>query len=431
MPEWVKSKKYPGVRFRVHPTRKDGVEPAKYVAIFYKLDGKMKQETIGWSDKRWSEVVPDGNGGVREVLHKINEKRAYAILSQLQENQRLGRKPRTLKEMREMAQQAQQVFEAELAEAESKNMTMSEAFDVYLASAKVDKKDWAHDQTRMVLHVLPHLGDKRLTDVSAADIEMLKIKSLEKNHEPATIKHILQCVRVLYNFCIKRKFYSGENPTLHVKFPKVDNARRRFFSDDQVDTLLSKLEYRHPAVHDMALLSFLTGMRFGEIANLLWQRVDFDNGVIYVVDTKNGETREAYIASSELESMLRQRKQLFDSTPFVIKSKKSIQGLVFPGPKHGGVMKDIPDVFKEVVNDLGYNKGYTDKRQKLTFHSCRHTFGSRLAMQGVPLLTLKELMGHKTIEMTLRYAHLMPDHKRDAVANLRGRKISEVVAVNE
>lgn len=387
----------------------------------------MRQETIGWSDKRWSEIVPDGNGGVKEVLHKINEKRAYAVLSQLQENQRLGRKPRTLKEMREMAQQAQQTLEAELAEAKSRNLTMSDAFDVYLASAKVDKKDWVHDQTRMVLHVLPYLGDKRLSDVSVADIEMLKIKCLEKSHEPATITHVLQCVRVLYNFCIKRGMYSGENPTRHVKFPKVDNARRRFFSDDQVDILLSMLEYRHPDVYDMTLLSFLTGMRFSEIARLLWECVDFENGIIHV-DGKNGETREAYIASGELENMLRRRKQNADATPYVKKSDKSIPGLVFPGPIHGGEMKDIPDVFMKIVKALGYNDGYKDERQRLTFHSCRHTFGSRLAMQGVPLLTLKELMGHKTIEMTLRYAHLMPDHKRDAVANLRGRKITEVVA---
>lgn len=427
MTEWVKSRKYPGVRFRLHPTRKDGVEPAKYIAIFYKLDGKMKQETIGWSDKRWTEIVPDGNGGVREVLHKINEKRAYAILSQLQENQRLGRKPRTLSEMREMAQQAQQAVEAELAEAERKNLTMSDAFDVYLANAKIDKKDWVHDQTRMVLHVLPYLGSKRLSDVGVADIEMLKIKCLEKKHEPATIKHVLQCVRALYNYCIKRGLYSGEIPTRHVKFPKVDNARRRFFGDDQVDTLLAKLEYRHPDVHDMSLLSLLTGMRFGEIARLLWERVDLENGIIHV-DGKNGETREAYLANDELINMLRRRKQIADATPFLKKSDKSIPGLVFPGPVHGGEMKDIPDVFMIIVNELGYNDGYTDARQKLTFHSCRHTFGSRLALQGVPLLTIKELMGHKTIEMTLRYAHLMPDHKRDAVANLRGRKITEVVA---
>ena len=88
-------------------------------------------------------------------------------------------------------------------------------------------------------------------------------------------------------------------------------------------------------------------------------------------------------------------------------------------------MKDIPDVFMKTVEDLGFNEGYEDTRQRLTFHSCRHTFGSRLAQQGVPLLTIKELMGHKTIEMTMRYSHLMPDHKREAVRNMKAKKCAK------
>jgi integrase len=64
-------------------------------------------------------------------------------------------------------------------------------------------------------------------------------------------------------------------------------------------------------------------------------------------------------------------------------------------------------------------------------HSCRHTFGSRLAQQGVPLLTIKELMGHKTIEMTMRYSHLMPDHKREAVRNMRAKKCIKDIASDD
>jgi len=94
-------------------------------------------------------------------------------------------------------------------------------------------------------------------------------------------------------------------------------------------------------------------------------------------------------------------------------------------------MKDIPDIFMKTVDDLKFNDGYEDARQKLTFHSCRHTFGSRLAQQGVPLLTIKELLGHKTIEMTMRYSHLMPDHKREAVRHLRGRKTAKVIPLRK
>jgi integrase len=171
-------------------------------------------------------------------------------------------------------------------------------------------------------------------------------------------------------------------------------------------------------------------LRFGEIAKLRWERVDLENGIIHV-DGKNGETREAYLDNEELVEMFTRRKEIFVTTPFVMKSEKSVCGLVFPGPVHGGIMKDIPDIFMRTVGDLKFNDGYEDARQKLTFHSCRHTFGSRLAQQGVPLLTIKELMGHKTIEMTMRYSHLMPDHKREAVRHLRGRKIAKVISLRK
>lgn len=430
MSEWVKSKKYSGVRYRLHPTRKDGVEPAKYICIFYKLDGKTKQETIGWSDRKWSEIVPDGKGGTKEVTRKINEKQAFMILSELQENQRLGRRPVTLREKREMAEQEQQAIELELAKTQKENLALKDAFDVYLGWAKTNKKDWGHDETRMNLHVLPFLGDKRLSEIRVADIEALKVRCQEKGLSPATVKHVLQCVRAVYNFCIRIGNYTGDNPTRNVKFPRLDNARKRFFSDDQVDALLSALAEKNTDVHDMTLLSILTGLRFGEIAKLRWERVDLENGIIHV-DGKNGETREAYLDNEELVEMFTRRKELFDTTPFVRKSAKSVRGLVFPGSVHGGIMKDIPDIFMKTVDDLKFNDGYEDARQKLTFHSCRHTFGSRLAQQGVPLLTIKELLGHKTIEMTMRYSHLMPDHKREAVRHLRGRKVAKVIPLRK
>ncbi len=85
------------------------------------------------------------------------------------------------------------------------------------------------------------------------------MKCQEKGHSPATVKHVLQCVRAVYNFCIRLGDYVGENPTRNVKFPRLDNARKRFFSDDQVDALLSTLAEKNADVHDMTLLSILAG----------------------------------------------------------------------------------------------------------------------------------------------------------------------------
>ena len=85
-----------------------------------------------------------------------------------------------------------------------------------------------------------------------------------------------------------------------------------------------------------------------------------------------------------------------------------------------------------MVDVLGFNKGVEDPRQKVTFHTLRHSFASWLALQGERLLTIRELLGHKSFAMTLRYAHLVPDEKRKATLRLEqafNKKNGEIAAV--
>jgi len=72
------------------------------------------------------------------------------------------------------------------------------------------------------------------------------------------------------------------------------------------------------------------------------------------------------------------------------------------------------------VKDLGLNDGITDRRQKLVFHSLRHTFASWLVQMGKPLYTVSQLLGHSDLKMTMRYAHLAPDTQRAAAMELEG-----------
>jgi integrase len=95
------------------------------------------------------------------------------------------------------------------------------------------------------------------------------------------------------------------------------------------------------------------------------------------------------------------------------------QGLVFPS-KTGEPMGQVSATFMRTVDALGWNKGITDYRQKIVFHSLRHSYCSWLAIAGVPLYTLAQLSGHETMSMVQRYSHLSPGTLREAVSLLNG-----------
>jgi len=98
---------------------------------------------------------------------------------------------------------------------------------------------------------------------------------------------------------------------------------------------------------------------------------------------------------------------------------------IFKDHRKGGKVNSISQTFRKVVFKLGFNHGIDDRRKKITFHNLRHTFGAWLAIQGEPILIIKELLGHKSITMTLRYAHLIPDQKRRAILNLESAHIKK------
>jgi len=133
-----------------------------------------------------------------------------------------------------------------------------------------------------------------------------------------------------------------------------------------------------------------------------------EDGRIFVKDTKNKRNRHAYI-TAEIREMLTRRYKGQQKTNRVFDT---------------GRIKDLYQMvmyyFRLAVNELGLNDGLTDHRQKLVFHSLRHTFASWLVQMGKPLYTVCRLMGHSSIKMTERYAHLAPDTQRAAAMELEG-----------
>ena len=143
-----------------------------------------------------------------------------------------------------------------------------------------------------------------------------------------------------------------------------------------------------------------TGMRKEEILSLEWEKhVDLKHGFILLDITKNGDRREIPI-NQTLKNTLQGIPRRLDS-PYVFIDQD------------GKRFKNVRRSFHSALRKTGI--------KDFTFHDLRHTFASHLVMSGVDITTIKELLGHKTLSMTLRYAHLAPSHKVNAVEILDGK----------
>jgi integrase len=295
------------------------------------------------------------------------------------------------------------------------------------------------DKSRYENHLKARFDNKRLDEISPFDLERMKSEMAKSGIAPKTISHCLGLLRAMYNKSIEWNLYQGENPVKKIKMPTVQNARDRFLSMEEAEKLLMALkrnpqikkeykETKDPKLHDIALLSLHTGARAGEIFNIKKQDVDFENELIALRDTKNTETRYAPM-TAEVKKMLKRRIESLRDGETTEPSDNS-NSHVFTD-KDGKKINEVSNAFNRIVNDMGFNDGVTDSRQRVVFHTLRHTFASWLAIQGTPLYTIAKLMGHKSIAMSERYAHLSPDHKKEAVKNLEAgfKRKAKVISI--
>jgi integrase len=378
-----------GIKYREHETRKHGKQKDRYFFIRYTLDGKDKKEALGWASEGWS------------------EKKAAEYLFELKKNQRTGDGARTLAEKREQAQKQKEEEEAKTKEEESKTITFSEVFEKYIVQAQHDKSiSSCRDEVCFFKNwIQPVMGNLSMSEITPDTLNSLKKTVLENGKTPRTATYILAVVRQVFNYAKNHDLYLGENPVSKIKKPSCDNRRIKFLTKKEANALLEYLKGISKQLHDMSLLSLHCGLRAGEVFHLTWNDVDFEHEVLSIKDTKSGRNRSA-IMTPDVKIMLEENKENSNSN-----------GLVFISAV-GTEIDAISKSFARAVKTLGFNNGIDDPRQKVVFHTLRHTYASWLVMSGVDLYTVQKLMGHSTISMTERYSHLAPDHLKKAVRML-------------
>ena len=357
------------------------------------MAGKDREEGAGWASEGMSAA------------------RAAELLAMIKANARTGAHPQSLAEMRAMAEEARQKEEAR-AKLESRALVTVNAFwsAEYIPVALSAKKPATVESERFLYKkwIEPAIGDIPLQKITPAMVEAIARHARASGKRPATIRYILAVISQIWSLARAHGITSDESPTKRVKKPRADNRRMRFLLPDEARRLLEALAERSMDTHDEALLSLFAGLRAGEIHALTWADIAMDSGTLYIRDPKSKVCRHAFI-TPEIRVMLERRR--------VENAEKG--GYVFPSAK-GGRRRWTSDTFERVVKDLGLNAAVEDPRLKVVFHTLRHTFASWLVQKGTPLYTVAELMGHSTLEMTRRYAHLAPDSMRAAAMGLSG-----------
>lgn len=387
--QWFKTN-FPGVRYRKHPARKNGVNLDQYFTIRYKLNGKDKEEGLGWAKEGWTAA------------------KAYERLKELKENRKAGQGPQTLAEKRLIEQERRDIAEQERIQANKGNITFGQFMtDTYLPQSKLDKKAKSHEIEAMLYerYIADIIGALTFPTISAFHMEKIKKTMTDKKLSARTIEYTLQTIRQGYHMARKLGIYTGESPTKAVKWPKLDNMKLRYLSIDEAETLLAALAAKSLNLHDEALLSLHCGLRFGEIAALTWSCVNFVAGTLAILNAKTG-SRTAYL-TGRAKTMLENRKQ---GNP---------DELIFPKrTKKAGVMAQSSKTFSRVVDELGFNKGVTDRKQRVTFHTLRHTYATHLYESTHDLYLTQRSLGHSTGTMTARYAKMSESRLREGAAAL-------------
>ena len=373
---------YPGVFYR---ERERQGKKDKYFVIRYRVHGKQIEEGLGW-----------GSEGK-------NAKKASLTLGELRQNHSIGDGPNTLRNKRRAAFEREEAEKARLAKEAEAKKTFAEIFEsAYFPLALADKKKLSTKRERSLFinWIRPEIGGLPLAQVQPWHLEKIKKSMADAGLSPRTTEYALATIRQLFNYSKRNGLFKGDNPVSSVKIPRADNKRLRFFTHTEAGELLTALKARNETLYCMALLSLHSGLRAGEIRALKWGDVNFEGKTLILKDTKDtkpgqthsGKTRIAFLTADGL---------------LILKEmdRKSPEDFAFQG-KDGKMLAETSRIFSEIVDNLGFNEGITDRRQKVVFHTCRHTYASWMVEQGVDLYTVKELMGHCTISVTERYAHV-------------------------
>lgn len=381
-----------------------------HLYLRYTIGGKTRLEVWGWESQA---------GPASDALNTIRRYR---------ENHKAGCGPTSLTEERAIRADEERQAAEETEKAERERLAREITFDAfwhnhYFPVCEATKKRGSHQAEHYLYTgwIKPVVGQMRLLDIRPLHLRKLRDSMAKAGRAPASIKYAFAVFQQVWNMARADGYVQGDSPSKDktCKLAKFDNQKVRYLTPGEADALLAKLQEISPKVADMAGISLHCGLRAGELFGLTWADLDLDRGSLRLRDTKAGDSRTVPLTDTAKQVLTRRfnaekdaRRKAEDKGTDRLKVE-----LVFPG-RGGKQITSISATFDRAVNALKLNAEVTDRRQKLTFHSLRHSCASLLVQSGVPLYTVSKILGHKTMRMTERYSHLAQDDLRHALGNV-------------
>lgn len=285
--------------------------------------------------------------------------------------------------------------------AEAKRHTLAELIDRYILEIlprKANKSKFSTNQAQQLNWWKEHLGAYVLSDITPARIVEARGKL---NRSPATANRYMAALSHVFTIAIREWEWMEDSPIRKISKLKEPRGRVRYLSDEERTKLIAAArDIENPTLYTVIVLALSTGARQGELLSLNWKDVDFKRGSLTFHETKNGERRTVPLTGLA-HDLLKER----------YSKREKVTQLVFPSEENTPVRVDRP------FQALLFQTGIKDFR----FHDLRHSAASYLAMNGASLAEIAEVLGHKTLQMVKRYAHLSDAHTSKVVASMNAK----------
>jgi len=237
-------------------------------------------------------------------------------------------------------------------------------------------------------------GARPLSRIKAADVSAFLAARRRGGAGPATVNRYRALLSHVLSMAVRWRLLAW-NPVRDVRPLPGETRRVRFLEQAELDRLLDACP---PWLRRLVTVAVHTGMRRGELMGLRWEQVDLERGQIALTKTKNRQARALPVTDA-------------------------CQRALLTAPRRAGCAFVFADELGHPLSPWGLRNAWDavvkeTRLKNFRFHDLRHTFASHLVMAGVDLPTVRELMGHKTLDMTIRYAHLAPAHARRAIRAL-------------